>query len=165
MLWILTALVTPCPEIYPSFSSRVTLNSLRPDDVYMHRRTGSALVQVMVCHLLDANPYITWNSSELPLIGPIQHFHSRKCSWNDVCKISTILFQSWCVNTYNHRCKLTVPVTSSLSPWHSYGEPFRRSRLHLGSEHLGLWLLISQAVGYYMHMHVKAHINMERGRI
>ena len=70
----------------------IVINSYPPSAAYMRQWTGSALVQVMACHLFGAKPFPepmlaycqldSWEQISLKFESEFYHFHSRKCIWN-----------------------------------------------------------------------------------
>ena len=68
------------------------VNSSPPSATYMHQWTGSALVQVMACHLFGAKPLPelmlpycqlhSWQQISVKFKSEFYHFHSRNCIWN-----------------------------------------------------------------------------------
>ena len=97
--------------------------------VYMRQWNGSALVQVMVCRLIDAKPlpdlivtYCQLNKLQWNLIG--QKFHSWKCIW--ICRLW--MAGGW-VNIIKI-CKGTLP-----DRYHNMSSPLHdRHRARLGSQ-------------------------------
>ena len=72
-------------------SSWAILNSSPPSDAYMHRWTGSALVQIMACHLLGTKPLsepildyyqlLPKEHTAVKFQSKYKTFYSRKCIW------------------------------------------------------------------------------------
>ena len=78
---------------------KITTTSLRgqwvksfpPSAEYMHQKIGSALVQIMACHLFGAKPspepmllycqLDTWEHMSVKFESEFYHFHSSKCNW------------------------------------------------------------------------------------
>ena len=88
-----------------AFVSKGLIKTSPPSAAYMHQWTGSALVQIITCHLLGTKPLhnqclvivkwtlrnnLQWNFNQ------IQNFHSQKCIWK--CKSAVILSRGRWVN-------------------------------------------------------------------
>ena len=83
-------MVSSCVIIFVQVSSCV--NSSPPSVEYMHHSTGSALVQVMACHLFGTKPLPeqmltncqldSWEQMPVRFELEFYHFHSRKRDCN-----------------------------------------------------------------------------------
>ena len=79
----------------------LTLNSSPPSATYMRQCTRSTLVLVIACRLFGAKPLLEpmltycqldyWKQTSVKFKSKLQHFLSRKCTENVICKIMAIL--------------------------------------------------------------------------
>ena len=108
-------------------------NSSPPSAAYMRQWTGSALVQVVACHVFGAKPLpepmlaycqlVCWEQISVKFESEFSHFHSRKCIWNYHLPI----YQPFCpggwVNSWANAVLLSnQPSGTNLSEQSSFQE-------------------------------------------